>query len=710
VSALAPVILALDMIRPDADSGAPAVAAAFWTAVGCAVLAVAAAHGAPLWYLGQCAAGSLILVVNAALDTDLQVGLAYSGLTLTGTVTLWCLTAAVGAHRFKAGILAATLLAVLLITIVYVPFHSRLLLSLPAPGPWWLKMVRQHFQLALFAALLVPLYLFCRHTSLPVRPLQRDVHGAAVLLLAVILAVVARQVPWSPGQAAGVASKIVFFDEGQLDWEVPVFGRYGGRRGGMFGVLHQYLRARGHAVAIAGITPEALVDAHTLVLINLHRTLTAAEHDRVWSFVDRGGSLLILGDHTGREHIRIPCNHLLTPVNIRFNYDSALSLTPKWVDALAIRPHPITRHGRDENDLQIWIGASLSIAYPARPIVIGRHAFSDGGNDNAATRGFLGDMHYTPGERLGDIVLVAESRYGRGKVLVFGDTSSFQNSTLVLSAPFVDDVFDWLGPGGWQGIYPHDCLILAIMVLGAAAWVAAGTGMSRRRAPLLVAAGALVGMSLSLADTHHRIPVDRVDTRLAYIDRSHLARFDLDLWGEDNGFGGLAYNLIRNGYLPQALKTLDTRRLQQTGLLVLIAPAQPVSPMDIAAIDGWVQQGGRLLLTVGWEEKDACQALMDRFGLAIRNTPLGRGPPARNDTGARFVKAWPVTATGDHVRTLIRVWDFAVAVCKGHGKGSVLLVGDSAFLLNHNLEGLHHHVEANIHALRKLLDAVAEPS
>ena len=39
---------------------------------------------------------------------------------------------------------------------------------------------------------------------------------------------------------------------------------------------------------------------------------------------------------------------------------------------------------------------------------------------------FLGNYHYDQGERLGDVVLVATTTYGRGRIVVWGDTSAFQ--------------------------------------------------------------------------------------------------------------------------------------------------------------------------------------------------------------------------------------------------------------------------------------------
>ena len=50
---------------------------------------------------------------------------------------------------------------------------------------------------------------------------------------------------------------------------------------------------------------------------------------------------------------------------------------------------------------------------------------------------YLGNRLHDPGEQIGDMVLVASRPYVTGWVLVFGDTSPFQNGALVTSHLFV---------------------------------------------------------------------------------------------------------------------------------------------------------------------------------------------------------------------------------------------------------------------------------
>jgi hypothetical protein len=106
---------------------------------------------------------------------------------------------------------------------------------------------------------------------------------------------------------------------------------------------------------------------------------------------------------------------------------------------------------------------------------------------------------------------------------------------------------------------------------------------------------------------------------------------------------------------------------------------------------------------VGWEDGDASRNLLQHFNLDLKNIPLGRITPDHNSKKVSFQNAWPISHDDENVEIIARAWEYPVAVLKPYGKGSLLLVGDSAFLLNRNLEGLHNYSIDNILFLKDLL-------
>jgi len=193
-------------------------------------------------------------------------------------------------------------------------------------------------------------------------------------------------------------------------------------------------------------------------------------------------------------------------------------------------------------------------------------------------------------------------------------------------------------------------------------------------------------------------------TAVSYIDVSHLERFNLDAWGEPNGFGGLCYNLVRNGYYPLVLRKFDRLKILAAQVLVLIAPAKPFTDDQVGVLEEFVRSGGCLILTLGWEEKDACRSLLKQFDIDVENIPLGRIAPSQNLQGLSFNNAWPVTHGKNDTKVLCSVWNYPVAVLKRHAKGAILFVGDSSFLLNKNLEGLYNYSLSNIMFLKRVFN------
>jgi hypothetical protein len=672
------------------------------TSVIVALLEVANQHATVVWHSIRWLSAGLNTLCGLLISSPVEFGITYQGLKIAISFIIFAAILIHSATTPRISAYCALIFFIIMGNVIYIIasyfFSPMYALFLPTFFP------QSHdSQWALFVLLLPILFMFQQKIWIIPKPAKAlppmALFISAILVLTLIIghSRVQRQthahVPPFP---------ILFHDEGYLDWNKPTFKRYGGKQGGMFGILRQYLKAKGHRVDTGKITDKSLDKVKCLVLINLNRTFTPKEVARVWHFVDQGGSLLVLGDHTGREHIRMPFNALLKRINIAFNFDSAVPLIEAWARSLAIRPHDITRDIHDENDLQIGIGASLKIGYRAAPIIIGQRAFGDRGDLAARQKGFLGDLQFTSSEKLGDLVLMAATRYGRGKVLVCGDTAPFQNSSLVLSAGFVDRVFDWLGTTKDVGYVRNEIIFKLLLTLGLLSWLYHRSG-SHLVANALYALCVVAYLAANLGLSSQKPMTKALKASVAYIDISHMERVSLDLWGAPEGFGGLTYNLIRNGYLPLAMKKFEPSALSTAELLVIIAPAKPFTKNQIDHLDRFVGRGGLLILSAGWQEKAPLAGLLRRFNLDLKNIPLGSNTTSAAYGNVRFADAWAVAHQPDNVRVLCRLWDYPVCVYQRWRQGGILLVGDASFLLNKNLEGLYRFSLPNIFFLSRCL-------
>ncbi|MCK5010054.1 MAG: hypothetical protein KAS98_06190, partial [Deltaproteobacteria bacterium] len=186
---------------------------------------------------------------------------------------------------------------------------------------------------------------------------QGNLKYALAFLLMTTLATAALVVdlPGTPSEK----KEVVLYNKGFLNWEVPNFRRFGSRSAGMFGNLPKFLEAMGFSARrVDTLSRETLQGTKILMMINIDKEIPRDELENIWNFVEDGGSLLLLGDHTFYKHgvKRIILNDVLEPYRIRYNFDSADWFVGGWLHSYQYTSHPITVGMRDDmNDAGIVI-------------------------------------------------------------------------------------------------------------------------------------------------------------------------------------------------------------------------------------------------------------------------------------------------------------------------------------------------------------------
>jgi uncharacterized protein DUF4350 len=508
--------------------------------------------------------------------------------------------------------------------------------------------------------------------------------------------------------------RIVFPERGKLvGWEVPVIGSEGLERAGMFGMLPRYLRAAGFETRRTGdaLTEQSLASADVAVVINPTEHLTADERSRLERFVRRGGGLVVLGDHTDIFGSQAPLNELLEPYGVAYRFDSAF--TPgHWRNDAGFFPGPLTRGLDDANSrFQQSTGASLSLSRGAEPVATARWGFSDAGDRENKDNGFLGDYIYQASETLGDLAVVAMARHGDGRVIVFGDTSAFQNIATPFSWPFILRVF--------QVAAGRDLRSVRLLVpMGVAAWIALWAAVLARRRlrdSICLAAGTVAGLMVAAFLGGAFEPAPRLaGDHLALVDVAHFNAVSLDLW-DPHALSALNVNLARNGYLPVVDREGSGRLLQAAELYVSVAPRKPPTRADLDRLRELADRGGRLILAVGWDDKKPSEPLLRLIGLGVAPVPLGPVPIlrkindpeifARLQMEPHFAAAWPIEGVAPGRDEILYSSDrYPVVVRRPFGRGTFTLLGDSRFLLNRTLEEEGTSWKGNVAFLRKLFE------
>jgi hypothetical protein len=523
---------------------------------------------------------------------------------------------------------------------------------------------------------------------------------AAAVAVAVLLPLAAVFYP-KPLQLEG--RKVVFYEKGFLNWLKPTHGSYGRLSSGMYGMLPVLLESLGARCLVSPDLSQAdLEGADVLAVIFPDTPWQQGQLDRIYQFVRDGGSLLVLGEHTTRDpNGTNRFNELLAPTAMRVRFDSATFAVGGWLQSYEALAHPATAGiGDDQNQFGVVIGASVDARRPARPLLVGRWGWTDDG-DEASDRAMMGNGRYDGGEKLGDVVLVAEQPFGKGRIVAFGDTSGFTNAISVSSYEFTTRLLAYLADRTAHASVPWRQILALLAGVLLVVFVCRRPGPWKTALVAVALSGSLAACTLATQARAQLFPDGRrtAPNNLAYIDASHVGAYSSESWRPD-GIGGLVLTLMRNGCLALDLRELTPERLERAGLFLSVAPTRPFSPKEVETVKTFVNNGGTFILMTGYEQRASSLPLLQAFGMrvdlargdAIEPEALGhfKSPYLESQNKrvyVRFHAAWPVACDDPNARVIAYGRDnVPVIVMRRLGKGMMLLVGDPCFAANVNLE------------------------
>jgi len=531
--------------------------------------------------------------------------------------------------------------------------------------------------------------------------------GPAVAALA--LGMLAWYVP-PPGTLAG--KSVLALDLPSTNWSPPEAGRFGRTAGEGFGTLPRLVESLGASFRRSSDLTEAdLAWADVLVLLPPAEPLPPQLIDRVWQYVRSGGGLLVVAEPSVHEgNLSSLFADLLEPASIRVRFDTATAVAALWEDSLDPAPHPaIVGLEAGRNRLGLGQAASLDIGRPARPLLVGRYGWSDPGVDALLT----GRQRLEPGERLGDLVLAAEERMGRGTVIVLADSRPLTNEGIPYSYEFTARLLAYLAHRPMTPQAPwRSALGLggALVLVGMLAVYLQPWPVAVAAAVLAVAQGGLQVWGAAASEVLARVPRG-VGPPIAIVDGSHLEPFSDHPWN-GQAITGLNLNLLRSGWLPLVASDWDAHLIQRADALVLVAPRRPFSPRERAHVQAFLERGGAVLAFAGADQAEALRPLLEPWDIVVppayrrpdrpirEPAPMGRYPPLKSqeyyevlrfvdrkgeESAVAFYARWPFECPPEYIEVQDYEGRPAVAVVPV-GQGSLVFVADSGLPLNNALE------------------------
>jgi hypothetical protein len=220
----------------------------------------------------------------------------------------------------------------------------------------------------------------------------------------------------------------------------------------------------------------------------------------------------------------------------------------------------------------------------------------------------------------------------------------------------------------------------------------------------LTAAVAAIGLGVIDRSAVVRLPAS-VQGRVAWIDLAHANRVDLHS-GRPDGISGLVDHFWRQERVPLAMRTFDEKALETAEVFVTVAPALPFSGGERRALRSFVERGGLLVISSGFEEGRGIEGLLAEFGYSLGRTPIGAAHEAKA-FGDRIVimsEAWPVMGRDAQREVWAECWGYPLVVFERIGRGGLIVIGDSRFLCDSRLESNETYTEQNIDFLRTAIE------
>jgi hypothetical protein len=625
-------------------------------------------------------------------------------------------------RRWPAWIRALRILT--LIFIAWLPMRAGLLIALyiyrvVRAEPDRPLYVMNHFfsPWILLVLLIVPLLLIWRFLNVkdawqPAEPAERTLgredafaapdadandrrpYALPVTLVACAAMLLTTATTWNPiGHRLGGRVKVV---EKHSTWEPTTRPYdttwYGEISGYNYAALYDYL---GQYYEMSRILERDKIDDRTLsqcdVLVIKTPTAryTPDEAAAVVRFVENGGGLLLVGDHTNFMRGSTIMNDVTRPMGFIFRDDLLFSNQASAYDQhfdLPWAAHP---------SLQYMPPMEFAVSCSIDPGTShGRSAITSTGLWSMPPEYHHENYHpiaaHCPEMRYGAFVQVWAAWHGRGRAMAFTDSTIFSNFAVFQPghAELFLGMIEWLNHAN-PLIDPRPWLFL----LGGLAFCGGVFLAVRSSAPglvLLCAAVCAWALSTEAAAFLHKrsMPVPKVAHPMTcvVIDRTvsdALLSKGAYTQGDGAGYGMMEQLIGRLGYYTIRLEGKDA---MAGDALVIICPDRPVKSAYCQELERYVAEGGRLLVFDCPENANStANALLWPFELSVGRKEAWKGVLTMVDKWPGIEVAQACEVTGG--KAVARLGERPVAAIAQHGKGSVMVVGFASLLNDNNMGG-----------------------
>ena len=524
----------------------------------------------------------------------------------------------------------------------------------------------------------------------------RPHYSVPIILIALAAFLFTAAIKWNPvGKRLAGRVKVV---ERHSTWE-PTFPPYdttwyGEISGYNYAAIYDYL---GQYYDMSRLLESDQIDDQTLsqcdVLViktPMNARYSPEEVAAVLRFVEKGGGVLFIGDHTNLYRMATIMNDMTRPMGFIFRDDLLFSneasaydqrFYPTWA------PHPSLQYMPPPMEFAVSCSIDPGFSH-------GRSVITSTGLWSMPPEYHMENYHPIPQHcadmRYGAFVQVWAAWHGQGRAMAYTDSTIFSSFCTFQPghAEIMLGMIEWLNhanplidPRPWLillGIAPLCAGIvlaqqrpvawLVLLTAGICGWVLAAEGVA-----------ALHEWSMPMPKTIRpmtRVVIDRTVSD-ALLSKGAYTQ------GDGIGYGMLEQLIGRLGYYTIRQDGKDSF---SGDALVVICPDRPVEASFQKELERYVAGGGRLLVFDSPENANyTSNSLLWPFGLSINHKQVWQGTLNMADN-------WPgieISSANEIVggRAVGKFGDRPVVAVAKYGKGAVMAVGFSSLFIDKNMGG-----------------------
>ena len=367
----------------------------------------------------------------------------------------------------------------------------------------------------------------------------------------------------------------------------------------LYNLISQYYHVERN---FAAITPVILDNYDILIIKTPTSPFSQDEIQAITAFVERGGSLFLIGDHTNVFGTSSCLNPIAQQFGCRYRYDATYDLSSgklTYYEPMKFFIHPAFQH---VDYLLFGTSCSLDAGLFAESIITGygiKSMYAD-----YSRRNFFPDGADSPRMSYGIFTQMAAVKHGKGRVLFFTDSTIFSNFWMFMSGKpelFLGSL-NWLNRRNFLAFLNY-LLILAglgfaviLMVLrpkyqinsllmASLLWGVMGLGLG------IISTYALNRLCYALPPPHTKFTTVAFD-----MEHSSIELPDKEL--NENAFTAYATFYVwtqRINLFPRTAYTFDNA-IKNTDIFCVINPKTRFSDLQLSKLFTFVSNGGKLLV------------------------------------------------------------------------------------------------------------------